>query len=264
MGTAIMPGWGTAIGAVAGGLYGGFGGGGSDGRKTSDEAANRKMLLDYYNRVYNRQAPQMGPAAQGSLSSFRQNQSDLVSRLEAMSRGEGPSLAAQQLRAATDRNSAQQASMANSGRGGPMAVQSAANNMGLLGAQAAQDSASARIAEQQMALGQLGQNLNSARGADEEMSRYNAGQMNDVQKANLDAKLRAMGMDDQMIARIFSELTGSAAGQATRPSEAQKALSGAINAYTLYAANKGNGNSAPSGSSGGSSGGGGGSGLAPL
>lgn len=244
MGSVAGP-WGAAIGGAVGGVLNGFGvgslGSGDPNNSTmsTDEQKNRQMLLDYYSRASNRMAPQMGPAAQGGLSSFRQNQSDLVRRLEAQSRGKGPSLAAQQLRAATDRLGSQQASIANSGRGGPLAAQNAANNTALLGAQASQDSAAARIAEQQMALNQLGLTLHGARGADEDMSRFNAGQRNQVGQNNLEAKLRTMGMNDDAVTRIMATLSQSSQQQYGRPSMMDQLMAGGAGAFSMWSANKG-------------------------
>ena len=186
--------WGAGIGAglgFAGGLFGG------DGGPSDEEKQQMRMMQNYWGELQNRQAPQMGPAAQAGYSGFRQNQSDLISRLEAMSQGKGPSLAMEQMKAGMDRSQSAQASMANSGRGGPMMAMQAANNMGRLQAQGTQDAGAARIAEQQMALGQLGMTLHSARGSDEMQNRFDAGARNENGMANLDARLRSMGMNDQ-------------------------------------------------------------------
>lgn len=226
------------VGTIAGGLIGGLGGL-FGGGPSPEEKQNRQMMLDYYNKVNGRQAPQMGPAAQGSLSSFRNNQADLINRLEAQSKGLGPSLAAQQLRAATDRNSAQQSSFANSGRGGPLAAMNAANNTAMLGAQAAQDAASARIAEQQMATNQLGLTLHGARGMDENMSQFNAGQTNEARGRNLEAKLRTMGMNDQAIAAVMAQMNGASSAQASRPDMGDQILAGGAGMYSQFASNKG-------------------------
>lgn len=193
------------IGAAVGGgigLLSGFFGGGND--------QNNKMLQEYYNQVNGRQAPQAGPAAQSAYSGFRQNQSDLVSRLEAMANGQGPSLARQQFEQATDRNMRGQQAMAASGRGGPLSQLTAANNMGMLGANAAQGSALARTNEQMQAIGQLGGVIAQGRGADEGTNMFNAGQKNNQSLANLDARLRAMGMNDQARLQILSQLSGNA------------------------------------------------------
>ena len=137
---------GGPVGAVVGGglgLLAGLGGG------DSDEEKRLKQQQEWYlKQIGQRELEGMGPASQSGYSDFRGNQSALVSRLEAMANGQGPSLAREQFKMATDRNNAQQQAMANSGRGGPLAAMGAANNMGMLGAQAAQGSAMGRVAEQ--------------------------------------------------------------------------------------------------------------------
>lgn len=175
---------------------------------------NRRMER-YMQMVQGRQAPQAGPAAQSALSGFRDNQSNLISRLEAMSRGEGPSLATETLKQATDRNMAQQSSVAAGGRGNAALAQfTAANNMGRLGQQASGDAATARIAEQQMALQQLGSNINAGRQSDEGNSQFNATATNFRDRDNLEAKLRTMGYNDQAIQQMLQNMT-SAAGRPT-------------------------------------------------
>lgn len=225
---------GGVIGGLAGGLAGYFGGGESE-----NDQKNRQMLQDYYNNVMNRQTPQAGPAAQAGYSGFRNNQSDLINRLEALSRGQGPSLAAQQFQQATDRNMASQQALAGGGRGGPMAAFNAANNMGMLGANAAQGSAQARIAEQQMALGMLGQNIQAGRGADESTNQFNAGQTNDMARANLEARLRKMGYDDQTILGILSQMGGQNARQAATPGLGDQLLAGGAGLFALGASQRG-------------------------
>lgn len=236
LGTSIMPGVGTAIGAGVGGLLGYLG--------SNDDAADEKAKRDaYYEQIRNRQAPQAGAAAQSGLSGFRNNQQDLISRLEALSKGQGPSLAAEQMRAATDRNQAAQASMANSGRGGGMAAINAANNMGRLGAQSAQDSMMGRIQEQQMALGQLGGAIGQGRGQDEANSQFNALQTNYRDQANLQAKLQTMGYNDAQI-RSIMEMNQA---QANQPTVGDQLMSGGAGALSMWASNQ---NKAPGGQGG--------------
>lgn len=158
-----------------------------------------------------RTAPQAGPAAQAQTSGFRQNQADLISRLEALSKGQGPSLAAEQLRQATDRNMSQQASIAQSGRGNAaLAGIQASNASAGLGAQAASDAAVARIAEQQMALQQLGQNVATGRTQDQDLGQFNALQTNYRDQFNIEAQLRARGLDDEAIRAILGMKMASA------------------------------------------------------
>lgn len=208
MGGASMGGWGALAGAGLGGLAGMFG----SNPQEEHQARLQKMEQEYSRR----DAPHVG-AAQGDLSSFRGNQQGLVSRLEALSQGKGPSLAQQQLQAAQDRNMRQQQAMAASVRGPSQSAAQfqAMNNAGMMGAQSAQDAASARIAEQQMALQQLGGALQGARGMDEQMSQFNAQQQNQIAMANLDAKLRSMGLNDQMRLAILQQQGGMSQGPST-------------------------------------------------
>lgn len=152
-----------------------------------------------------RPAPQAGPAAVAQTSGFRDNQQELISRLEALSKGQGPSLASEQLRQATDRNMKQQASIAQTGRGNAaLAGITASNASGALGAQAGSDAAVARIAEQQMALQMLGGAIGQGRGQDQDLSQFNALQTNYRDQFNIEAQLRARGMDDQAIQAIMA------------------------------------------------------------
>jgi hypothetical protein len=178
--------WGALGGGLLGGAAGAFGSNGSQ--------QMNKQYDQYMKQFGNQQAPQMGPAAQSSNSGFRDNQRSLVTRLEAMANGQGPSLAAEQLKSATDRGMSQQASIAQSGRGNAGAANMlAANNMGRMQMQAAQDSAQGRIMEQQMALNQLGGAINQGRQSDEANSQFNAQQQNFQSQGNLEAKLRGDG-----------------------------------------------------------------------
>src|SRR5690606_6424240 len=109
----------------------------------------------------------------------------------------GPSLATQQMKANTDRNIAQQQALAQTGGVNPaLMAMGAANNSAKLGAQSAQDSAMLRTQEQLNAINALGINIHGARGADDDMSRFNASQQNQMGQFNVDARLRGMGMND--------------------------------------------------------------------
>ena len=168
-------------------------------------AGAKRDINQYFKQVKGRGAPQAGIAAMAGQSDFRRAQSGLVSRLDAMSRGEGPSLATEQLRQATDRNMKQQASIANSGRGNAaLAGITASNASAGLGAQAGSDAAMARIAEQQMAIQQLGSVSGQARQQDNDLNQFNALQKNYRDQFNIEAKLRARGMDDESIRHLLT------------------------------------------------------------
>lgn len=235
---SVVPGVGTAIGAGAGALLGGIGGWMGGGENDND-AKYRSMLDQYYAEIMNRQGPQAGPASQGAYSGFRNNQRDMIRRLEAMSQGKGPSYAGMQFRQATDQNMAAQSAMAMSGRGGPMASLNAANNMGMLGTQAAQGSAMARVKEMEMAQQQLGLSLHSARGMDEQMNQFNANEQNQTALANLEARLRAMGMGDQARLQILQQLGGFNTAQNAQPTFGEQLLAGGAGAFGQYMAMKG-------------------------
>lgn len=183
--------------------------------------------------VPGRQTPQAGPASVAQTSGFRQNQQDLIGRLEALSKGQGPSLAAEQLRQATDRNMKQQASIAQGGRGNAaLAGITAANNASAMGSQAASDSAVARIAEQQMALQQLGGAINQGRTADQDLSQFNALQNNYRDQFNVEAQLRARGLDDEAIANIMRMRLGS-----QKPGTADQLMAGGAGLLALNGSN---------------------------
>jgi len=77
------------------------------------------------------------------------------------------------------------------------AYRNATNNTAAIQAQGARDTATLRAQEQFNATQQLGGVLAQGRAADESMSQFNTGQTNQMSQANLEAKLRAMGITTQ-------------------------------------------------------------------
>lgn len=225
-GAAFGP-WGAAAGGLIGGGIGLFTGGESD-----DDSKRRQMLMDYYAQM-GVNPPQAGPAAQSAYSGFRQNQTGLVNRLEAMANGQGPSLAKQQFEQATDRNVRSQQAIAASGRGGPMAQLTQANNTAMLGANAAQGSALARTNEQMQAIGQLGGVINQGRNSDETTNMYNTGQTNQMAIQNLDARLRAMGLGNEARLGILQQLGQQNANP--DPGMGDQLLAGGAGMYSMAA-----------------------------
>lgn len=204
-GGALGP-WGAIAGGALGGLLGGFGG-------DNGEAERRAKLAELEKYYGSREAPQLGAAPQAGLSSFRGNQGQLISQLEAMSRGMGPSAATVASQQALDRAQAGQSSMANSGRGNLGANQlTAANNSAALGAQSIRDLGIARAQEQVGAMNTLGGVLQGARGADETQGRFNAGAQQTQMLANLDAQLRTMGLNDEQRRAILMAQMGQGGG----------------------------------------------------
>jgi hypothetical protein len=228
--------FGGPMGALVGGglgLLAGFGSGEND-----QEAQYRKMLMEQMGAVGQGPMQQAGPAAQSAYSGFRANQTGLVNRLEAMANGQGPSLARQQFEQATDRNMRGQQAMAASGRGGPLSHLTAANNMAMLGANAAQGSALARTNEQMGAISQLGGVLAQGRAADEGTNQFNADAQNQMAIQNLRARLDQMGMDQQTKMQILSQLGGLNASQAGRPGLGDQVLAGGAGMFAMGAGQK--------------------------
>lgn len=218
-GSALGP-WGAVGGGILGGLGGLFGGGGGDEER-------RKYLQQISGRI----APQAGAAYTSNYSDFRNNQQALIGQLEAQARGEGPSISREMLNEATDKNIRGQNAQLASGRGNQsLAAFGAANNIGMLGAQAGQDAAMGRIKEQQAARDALGMQLYSARGADEDTNRFNASAQNQVRGSDADRRLQLMQLNDN--ARLGL--------QSNAPSTGQSILSGGAAVRAWYDSQHGN------------------------
>lgn len=213
-GSAFGP-WGTAIGGGLGLLGGLFLG---DSNQKADPNQKYKDQLAKLAQSYGgRPAPQMGGASQAGYSDFRGNQAGLVSQLESMARGEGPSAAAIQMRDAMDRAVAAQTSSAvtASGRGVNQgaALLNASNQGAAITAQGARDTAVLRAQEQSNALGQLGQVIGQGRSADEATNQFNAGSNNQVAATNLEAQLKMLGLNDEGQLRALLGIIGSSTPQ---------------------------------------------------
>jgi hypothetical protein len=82
-----------------------------------------------------------------------------------------------------------------------------------------------------MANQQLAGTLQGARGADEANSQFNAQQQNFANQSDLEAKLRTMGLNDQAILNIMSQISGVNA----KPTLGDQLLAGGIGALGSYA-----------------------------
>jgi len=216
--------WGAAIGGLVGGVGGLIWGGTSDHGNKADPGgmseADRLRYRRYYESILARQqAPQV------QQSNLVGNQHSLIAQLEASASGRAPSLAAEQLRTGMEQNQRAAQSFANGARGSGanLAHYQASNNMANIGAQATRDAGAARIAEITAAQNQLGTVLHGAREQDEALSR-----------ANVEAQLRLMGLNDEAIARYFQTLQGRPGMQAA-PSTGDALLAGGIGAAGSWA-----------------------------
>ena len=198
VGTAIMPGWGTAGGAVIGGLLGGFGGGGAS-KPQPPTWSSRYNLPDYngQSRRYEHLAGMFGGrlAPNVAESGFRGDQSALVRMLQEQAAGRGPGQAVVRMQAeqAANRGAAQQMGMAQGAVGnGAMAARNAALGMSNIQSHVGEQAAMGGLQAQLGATGQLGGVLQGARGQDLALGQANAQLTLDNRRVNDQAQLEAL------------------------------------------------------------------------
>lgn len=164
---------------------------------------------------------------------FRTDQGQLIQALQAQAAGQGPSLAAEQLRQGQQANVAAQMAALASARGGanPAMARQTMQSAQQIQAQTARDAALARIQEQMNAQQQLGGVLQQARTGDIQTAEQ--AQNLAIQQANLGqqyqdlkAKYTAMGIDqqraDQYAAIETERLRQSAMGIPQQPNQMQQ------------------------------------------
>jgi hypothetical protein len=136
----------------------------------------------------------------------------LVQDLQAQARGEGPSLASAQLKAASDRSLAQQLGAAAAARGGNVAAiqRGLQQSQDLSRRELAQDSAQARIQEQLNAQNQLGNLLESEQGRSDQLSSGYLGQMYDASRIDAEVNAQRKKNEADKIGSIAGGLTGIA------------------------------------------------------
>ena len=255
---SVVPGVGTAIGAGIGGtlglLDGLFGSG-------SDKASDRQALQDYINKMGGMQAPQAGPARFADPSQYEGMRQGYLNQLQGWMNGNGPSAALATLRSGLSQSQANNASMAASASargGGAHAYAQSAQLNALQQSQMTQQAAVQRAQEQQAAASMYGTALDQGIGQTQQLSEFNAGEANQLDVANLQAKLQTLGITSQ------AQLQGLLARLGSEPVPlGDQLLAGGAQAYPLLS--KLGGPSAGGGAGGGGGGGGGFSGgLAPL
>lgn len=141
------------------------------------------------------QARQGAQINQGASNEVRGRQMTLADQLTAQAAGQGPSLAGMQLQQATNRNLAQAAALASSGRGGAqggLGMRQVQNQQADIAGQAARDAAILRVQEQLQARESLGGLLNQTRGTDVSLA-TNQAQIQQDQNALNDQQSRFYG-----------------------------------------------------------------------
>lgn len=223
---------GTGIGAGIGGLLGLLGGDGGRG-------AQNQRLSGFYGDVSGQQAPQAsGGGFTAANSPYESNRAALIAQLQAMSTGQGPSLANQQMQQAMDRSAGQQGSLAAGAAGRGVnpgaAYMNAANQTSAQNAATSQTGANARVQEEYNAQGLLSNTLGQAIGQNNQNSQFNAGQQQQVMLANLQAKLSTMGLDDSTKMAILNAMGGQ-----QQPGLGQQIMAGGAMAGSYFAGAQG-------------------------
>lgn len=177
---SIVPGVGTAIGAVGGGLLGGLA-----GLFGNNGAADYQTQLQQLAQQYAMRNP---PKAQ--QSQFRGQQQTLISQLENLATGNGPSVAAQQMQVGQNQASAQEASAA-AGAGGRgvnagAALRQAMNTNAETNQSIVGQTGIARASEEMGAYQELGSTVNQAVQSD-----------NQLNESNVQAYLSSIGLNQQ-------------------------------------------------------------------
>ena len=142
----------------------------------------------------NRQAPQVGVGCQ-----FRDAQAAQIGQLQGLASGTQKTAGELAVQRQAAQQAAQQQALARMARGGDAALaqRTAANQTAGIGINAAGQAQRAALEGQMAAQGLLTQAAGQARGQDSQ-----------IQLANMDAKLRQMGMDDQTRLAYLAQLTG--------------------------------------------------------
>lgn len=182
----------------------------------------RQQMYAGLDSVQGRQAPQaagayLGRFNAGQQGQFRDRQVALANRLSAIGSGQQQGAGELAVQRQGNRAVAQQQAMARMGRGAnaAMAARGAARNAGEIGLNVAGQSQQAALQDQQAALGQLGSVLGTSRGQDMGVAQMaqqhqfqQAGLTQQTNLANLDAQLRARGMDDMARQAYLAQLLG--------------------------------------------------------
>jgi hypothetical protein len=227
MGSALGP-WGAAAGGVIGGALGYFGsGGGSAPDPRLSQLQNRDYLLQQAQRgvgdVRNRQAPQarrtvlQGGPDMGMQQQSRDANWALAQRLRAISEGTQQGAGEMAVNRGANTAIAQQQGAAMMSRG-PMAgagALTAARNTAEIGTNAAGQAGIAAMQDQQGAQGLLSQVLSQQRQQDIGVAQMQqqaifqqAGLDQATSLANAQARLQAMGMNDQAAIAYLAQIQG--------------------------------------------------------
>lgn len=222
IGSTILPGWGTVIGAVAGGIgnaatggkltgSGSKGGGGPGAPGAAGGIVPRPEQYDYAHQQYANILGQAAPTIQGAqiqpwqVSQGRAGMLDVAGRLGGIAsgqqRGAGEIAANAQLGRATAAQTAA-ARMAH-GANAALAYRNAARNTADIGLAGAGMAAQARLQDQGQANAQLGQIYGSLYGQDANVASQNAQLAQAAQLANQQATMQTQAQRIQALGSML-------------------------------------------------------------
>lgn len=233
VGTAIAPGWGTAIGAAAGGLYGLLGGGGGPAtlantpdwmltqplldqkkQQAAAAAANgdqiKSTLMNLATNTQARQAPQIGGSQFTVDPTGRQGLIDTTGRLGAIAAGTQQGAGEMAVNAQLGRANAAQIAAARASRGAnaALAYRNAMRNTADLGLAGAGQAGAARLQDQAAANQQLGGMFANLYGQDAGVAAQNAQLAQAAQIANQQASIQSRAQNDAMQIQALGQLLG--------------------------------------------------------
>lgn len=186
--------WAAAAGLAGGALFGAF---------SPDYEGEWNDRVNELGKFFSqRQAMRMGPATLAQDSSLMGNRAQLISQLESAARGDGPSAARLQMKAAAER-AAQMMSSNAQGAGGRgvnagAAMRNAGNQAANIMQTNNQNMGIMRAQEQLNAYGQLGQVIGQGIGQDQQQSQFNAGAINQQHAFDVQTAMQQLGLNDRM------------------------------------------------------------------
>jgi hypothetical protein len=211
LGTAILPGWGTAIGGAVGGLYGLFGGGGDDpAPPPPPNPYATAMLGNIAGGAQGRSAASMYGSQFTVDPTGRQGILDTTGRLGRIAAGTQQGAGEMAVNAQVGRANAAQmaAARASHGANAALAFRNSMRNQADIGLAGAGQAGAMRLQDQAAANQQLGGLFTNLYGQDAGIAAQNAQLSQAAQQANLQAQMQQRQMNDAYQIQALGQMQG--------------------------------------------------------
>lgn len=210
MGTAILPGWGTAIGAGIGGLVGLFGGGDDAPPPPSQNPYAAAQLASLAGTAQQRQAAQIGGVQFGVDPTGRQGVLGVANRLGGIAGGQQMGAGELAVNHQLGQGMAAQTAAARMAHGANAAIaaRNAMRNQADMQFAGAGQAAQYRMQDQAAANQQLGSLYGNLYGQDATIAAQNAQLGQSTQIANQQAQMQQQGMNDAMQMQALGQMLG--------------------------------------------------------